>query len=39
MLAGSLQVEKSNFEGDLRRKSNALSHDAYGIAPTEELQF
>jgi len=39
MLSGLLQLEDSNFEGDLRRKFNALSRDAYGLAPTEELQF
>jgi len=39
MLSGLLQLEKSNFEGVLRRKFNALSRDAYGLAPTEELQF
>jgi hypothetical protein len=39
MLAGLLQLENSNLEGDLRRKFDALSRDAYGFAPTEELQF
>jgi hypothetical protein len=41
MLAGLLQLENSNFEGALTlpRKFNALSRDAYGLAPTEELQF
>ena len=39
MLSGLLQLEDSNFEGVLRRKFNALSRDAYGLAPTEELQF
>ena len=39
MLGGLLQLENSNFEGVLRRKFNALSLDAYGLAPTEELQF
>ena len=39
MLAGLLQLEKSNFEGVLRRKFTALSRDACGLAPTEELQF
>ena len=32
MLAGLLQLENSNFE-------DALSFDAYGLAPTEGLQF
>jgi len=39
MLAGLLQLENSNFQGVLRRKFNAFSRDAYGLAPTEELQF
>ena len=39
MLAGLLQLENYNFEGVLHRKCNALSRDAYGFAPTEELQF
>ena len=39
MLTGLLQVENSNFEGVLRRMFNAFSRDAYGLAPTEELQF
>ena len=38
MLAGLLQLENSNFEGVLCRKFNALSRDAYGLAPTEELE-
>ena len=39
MLTGLLQLENSNFEGVLRRMFNAFSRDAYGLAPTEELQF
>jgi len=39
MLAGLLQLENSNFEGVLHRMLNALNRDAYGLAPTEELQF
>ena len=39
MFTGLLQLENSNFEGVLRRKFSALSRDAYGLAPTEELQF
>ena len=38
MLAGLLQLENPNLEGILRRKFIALSLDAYGRAPTEELQ-
>jgi hypothetical protein len=39
-LAGLLQLEISNFAAAvLRRKFNALSRDAYGAVPTEELQF
>jgi hypothetical protein len=39
MLAGLLQLENSNFEGILRKKFDALSRGAYGVAPTEEFQF
>ena len=38
MLAGLLQQDNFNFEGVPCRKFNALSRDAYGLAPTEELQ-
>ena len=42
MLAGLLQLENSNFEDVPRMMFNALSRDAYRLAPTEsaeELQF
>ena len=39
MLTGLLQPENSNFEGVPRRKFNAFSRDAYGLAAAEELQF
>ena len=39
MLVGLLQLANSNFEGVSRRKFNSLSPNAYGFAPTTELQF
>ena len=38
MLAGLLQLQNSNFEVFLRKKFNAFSRDAYGLAPTEDFE-